>query len=180
MNTDWIVVHDPAGKHLDGELVGAANAGALRSKGIELLPLDSSLLSDVGFGAFAKRTWGPGYPMEEVAGPHFTAPIAMYGKPSHQTLHWKMRLQRAEGLLPGVSGQISLGPAPMQAGVMQCSYSPREVPIEIHRLGSHDSKDGWTLEGTATVNIPGPGYFAFALYGMARGVRVAWLATSFT
>lgn len=180
----YIVVWDPTGELEDGELVQAQTASMLAAKGVVLLPTDTSVHKDQALGAFAKRSWGRGYPTDDLPGMKFFSPIALYGEQVHTKFQWAVRIRPVtsndmSGTPAGIGGQCAIHPYPGQRGGQHLAFAPNDTPIPLVTLGAPDSYGGWTLKGTANVHLHNAGFFAFALAGAISGVRVLWVAATF-
>jgi hypothetical protein len=181
-----IVVWDPSGMLEDGTILGMQAASSKAAIGVVSLPTDTDMFREIPHGAYAKRSWGPGFPSDDLPGVHYFAPIALYGTAQHTRLSYAFRLEPVDvvnkdgiEVVQGVLGTVQFAPMTVLGG-SQCSFQPKSLPLDLVRLGAPDVHGGWTVQGEATVNIGAPGFHAFSLYGAARGVRVAWLATTFS
>jgi hypothetical protein len=181
----FIMVWDPTGEIPDGTLLAAQAASQKAAQGCVLLATDTSVHSDQAFGAFAKRSWGPGFPSEDLPGMRYFAPLAMYGEPIHTKLSWAARLRQVQpsdvsGAPIGMGGQCALNPFTAQRGSGHLAFAANEMPQQMSHLGPPDAWGGWTLKGSANVTISGGGFYAFALAGAVTGVRVMWVASTFS
>jgi hypothetical protein len=181
----FISVWDPSGEIIDGTLFDPQTASQKAAHGVVMLSTDVGVHRDHAHGAFAKRSWGTGLPADDLPGMRYFAPIALYGEPNHTKLSWAARIRPVaasdvSGALIGINGQCSLHPLAGQRGGMQLAYAVNEMPLALTALGPPDEHGGWTLKGTANVTIAGPGFYAFALAGTVMGVRVMWVATTFS
>jgi hypothetical protein len=170
-----IVVHDPSGEFWDGGVVDAQRAEILGQRGGVVLPCDPVLFRKSGVGGFMKRAWGAGWPLEAAASESF-CPITLWAEVTHRRVHWAARLIPSPGpttgflRLIGLPSHASGWSAPVQAegGGL----------VSANTLGDPDEDGGWTVGGRGVVQLRGPGFYDFALYGMMPGVRCVWLAAS--
>lgn len=182
MGEKKIVVWDPAGEFWEGSLIDPAKEGAIRTRGGVVLPTTPELFHLSGVGAFMKRAWGSGWPLDQ---PAFKSccPMTVYATPLMEVAHWAARLmpdpsaaeRYAEGELP--SGQIQLVADTPQGNAWRASVRSKNL-VQGAALGRPDADGGWSVGGEAHVGFPQDGYYGFALYGMMPGVRVEWAAIS--
>lgn len=179
---NYVVVWDPQDRYWEGSLVSEMVANQIAGRGGVALPVDPALFQVSGVGGYFRRGWGAGWPMDHGV-PKMFCPMSIYMTPEHRVLHWVARLVPDEKF--NVKEPI---PGPSTLSVM--SYAARansySSPLSntgakpLRELGVVDANGGWTARGSATTNPGVEGAYAFALYGAAPGVRVAWGALSVT
>jgi hypothetical protein len=177
--TQMIIVWDPIGSRLEGEVVSDVQALQLAARGVVLLPATPRLFQLSGVGGFTKRSWGDGQ-MLDMAIPKLNCPLTIYLAKELRTLHWAVRLVPASAAaragLGARSGQLRLTADGNQPGVVNASYQPEGSPVDLRALPDADMHGGWTITGKGIVSPSGDGYAGFALYGAGAGVRVLWAA----
>ena len=183
--SNFILVWDPTGELPEGTILASQAAAQKAAQGCVFLPTDTSVHMDQALGAFVKRSWGPGLPSDYLPGMKYFAPLALYGEPTHTHFSWAARIRPVgpndvSGALVGIGGQCACNPMSGQRGGQHLAFAPNEMPVPLVTLGAPDSHGGWTLRGTANVNLAGAGFYAFALAGAVSGVRVMWMAATFS
>lgn len=176
-----IVVSDPEGKYVEGDLVNHNSALLLRGrKGISM-PVDPGMFQVAGCGGFFKRMYGEGFLVEHTVPKQF-CPMTLYLLKAHRVIHWAVRLiidpKVKESQKDGLTslGTIQLASTPPRGNVYQATLTPRTQAKALRDLGPPDAEGGWTIEGTCFVNVMNDGNHSFSLYGSGQGVRVAWTA----
>ena len=170
-----VVLHDPSGKHAEGEILTANVAEVAKSKHVVTIPIIPQLLRDNAFAGYAKRAYGRGWTFDaQKAGRG--CPLALHVDAEYPTLHWAARIL-IDG--PGrVDGTLRLATDTAQINASAIGLSPITSPIQLSTLGEPDEQGGWTIGGKATASIPGAMFIGLQLYGMAQNVRVLWFAAS--
>jgi hypothetical protein len=181
-----VVIEDPSGAFWEGAVVDQGHAEPIRSRGGCTMPCDPALFVLAGFAGFAKRSWGGGWPLGGMeAKPH--APIAVFSPgESHPNVHWRARLiPESRTQTPEErAGTLRLATSPTYWSQTQCTLGSgvREMNMveiaQLPNLGEHDT--GWIVGGSARLYIPSPGFYGLGIYGMAAGMRLAWLAVTLT
>lgn len=169
-----VVIFDPSEQLLEGEVI---DGGALRvalARGVEVLPIHEELLRVSGVGGYAKRSYGFGWKFDEFR-PSRGCPLTLYVEPQFTTLHWVVRLV-AHGEVRG--GMLRVGVDTAQPGAHAPKLAPSSPMFDAARLEGPDAFGGWWYRGKATLAAPSPMLAGLMLYGMLRGVRVAWWAAS--
>lgn len=183
-----VVVHDPEGTFWEGALVEAGAVGALRARGVVMLPIDDRMpwLGKSAVAGYFRRSWGSGWPIG-TAVPRMASPLLLYvvrgDKPS--SIHWCARVVLEREALEQVrAGQKPLGliqlaadtsqPAAMSGGFIS---GPGNVQ-HGDKLGEPDQEGGWTLHGSGLIAPPCDGFAGLGLWGHLQGCRVAWAAVS--
>jgi hypothetical protein len=176
-----VVCWDPSGAFWDGAIVDRERVNDLETKGVALLPCEPEIFSYAGCSGFAKRSWGSGWPLGGAA-PQAICPIELYwpGEP-FRTIHWKARLLGEKG--QGIP--IRLAPAASRGNVVRPVIRDLETKaatnaVDVANLGDADAAGGWTIGGVARIDLGSPCMFGVCLYGVAPGMRVAWLAATLT
>lgn len=174
-----VVVWDPKGEYWEGAVVSGKEVNALETRGVVLLPCIPELFFDAGFAGYAKRAWGSGWPLDSSA-PRAACPILLYypGEP-YRRVHWKARLVGTPG--QGVPLRFAAGETRgnIVRPVVQ-DVAAANNAVDVASLGAPDAHGGWTVGGTASLGVAAAAAYGFALYGCARGMRVAWLAATLT
>jgi hypothetical protein len=182
MHEFYIVIEDPDGSYWEGSVIPGQLAKSLEARGVVSIPFEPSL-SHVGNGGFAKRSWGAGYPLD-YATPRMVAPLTLYCNKSFLKLTWRARIMPEEQLIERVregerlDGMLRFASDTGAPTAQVATISSKENPLLIRQLPNLDDYDGWIIGGTAEVNVVQEGHYGFALYGMAPGVRVIWVAAS--
>lgn len=170
-----IVVHDPSGEFWDGGVVDSQRAEILGQRGAVCLPCDPALFRKTGVGGFMKRAWGAGWPLDAAAAESF-CPITLWAEITHRRVHWAARLIPSPAASTGFARLIGLpSHASGWSAVVQAEGGGL---VKAETLGDPDEDGGWTVGGHGVVQLRGPGFYDFALYGMMPGVRCVWLAAS--
>lgn len=186
MTTMHIVVHDPKNEYWEGALVNQEYATVLNARGVTLLPVEPKLLTASAFAGYFKRSWGAGWPLDSGT-PKMNCPLALYAFKDLRTINWCARvlpmtpadMKRAiDGQMPG--GLRFTGDSGQLGGFSGGINNTNTSNIEARRLGRPDEDGGWTLSGSALLQVQTEGIFTCALYGHAPGLRVAWAAVSQT
>ena len=85
-----VVLHDPSGKHAEGEILTANVAEVAKSKHVVTIPIIPQLLRDNAFAGYAKRAYGRGWTFDaQKAGRG--CPLALHVDAEYPTLHWAAR-----------------------------------------------------------------------------------------
>ncbi len=182
---DHVVVWDPTGEYWDGGVVSELKARELASRGVVTLPCVPETFTLAGFAGFAKRSWGSGWTLAEPGGSIGSqAPIAIFapGEP-HRRIHWAARLygERSENKRTGILRLAAMEAYWNQhrAVISEIGGAARNA-IEVASLEKPDEYGGWTVRGTARLDVPSPGVYGACVYGYAPGMRLAWLAVTLT
>lgn len=175
----YVVNWDPSGKYWEGAVVSQQLADVIEQEGGAVMPCSPELFAIAGFSGYAKRSWGSGWPLDSAV-PTMVTPISVYytGEP-HRALNWQARLVGAKG--EGVP--LRLVAAESRANVIRPILQDpggKFNVVDVGALGDQDANGGWTVGGAAQLSVHGPGMISLALFGCARGMRVAWLAVSLT
>lgn len=184
---NWIVVDDPQGNYKDGSLIDATRNKQLTNVGVTTLPVVPDLFRKSGVGGYMKRSWGAGYPLAMDAA-HLHCPISLYLDEHCGVMHWAARLVPSEELYP----ELKTDPPKQLDGFLRMNVDTGQVcnhrvgtasvasPVDMRELNMIDAQDGWTVGGILQITVPMGGHYGFGLYGMAPGLRVAWLAATAT
>lgn len=178
MSQHNIVVWDPEGKYWEGSLVGEAQATVIRGRGGVALPVDPELFKVSGIGGYFRRGWGAGWPCDHGV-PKMFCPMTIYVTPEHRQLHWAARLiPEDDRIASGIQGPatMTIMGYPARANTHCATITPTVGLRPLRELGAVDAHGGWNLVANAIANPAVEGNHAFALYGAAPGVRVAWAA----
>lgn len=181
MDRHNIVVWDPEAAYWEGSLVGDSVVTSIRGRGGVALPVDPELFKVSGVGGYFRRGWGAGWPCDHGT-PKMFCPMSIYTTPEHRLLHWAARLvpdERHEAnLRNGIQGPstITIMSYPARANTYAAPVTPQQGLKPLRELGPMDARGGWNLVGHVYANPSVEGNHAFALYGAANGLRVAWTA----
>ena len=183
MHQHNIVVEDPSGERLEGEIVNHQRSEQLATRGVTCLPVCPDLFDQSGVGGYMRRAWGPGWPLHAPS-PRMNAPMTIFCTSRHTLLHWCARLTAtdacaraaAAGMLP--TGQLRIATDPSQHLAHLSKLSPLAGPIEAGRLGPPDERGGWVVRGKTGLSVADEGHYGFAIYGHAPGLLVTWSAVS--
>lgn len=181
-NLTHIVVVDPKGEYWEGALVDPHTALMIEARGAVVLPTTPSLFRISGVGAFAKRCWGAGIPIDAVT-PRVIAPLTIYVEPELRTLHWAACLVRDHSIPDAAGSRDLLGslrlvsdtaqPSSTQGGVAAAQRAV--VHLHEHKL---DDKGMVIIRGTASIVPSSPGHAGVGLYGTGYALRLVWAAVS--
>jgi hypothetical protein len=176
-----IVVHDPAGECWQGGLVNHQQNEVLKARGVVTLPVEPILLRKSGVGGFSFRAWGSGFPLDPVKNGN-SCPLTIFATKEFKLATWRARLVADANFIEAfregkvtVEGALRLVPDGTQHTPFTPGVSQNDA-VDMRKLPMPDENDGWTVGGQAVVVIPNDGHYAFGLYGMAPGLRVAWAA----
>lgn len=184
MERQLIVVWDPEGKYWEGSLVSDATSDRIKGRGGATLPVDPALFQLSGVGGYFKRSWGAGWPCEHSI-PKMFCPMTLFITPEHRILHWVARIvpdenhaHQAESKGIDGPGTLTIMSYTARANTYTAPVTPETQVQQLRLLGATDKLGGWTVGGRAIANPSVEGNHAFALYGAAQGIRVAWAALS--
>lgn len=178
-----IVLDDPKGVFWPGAIVGASEARPILRRGGATMPCNPELFRRNAVAGFFSRAWGGGWPLDPTT-PRHMCPMLLYTDPLYTSVHWRVRLvpviDAATKEQPASRGPTSgflrcvsdSGQAAASAGGVSSSQ------IDLSELPALDAEGGWTLGGCVSLHSTGEGYQGLAIYGVGRGVRVAWAAVS--
>lgn len=186
MATHYIIIADKTGKYRKGAILEAQNAHKLRSEGAILLPVEKDLLNINGASGYVERSWGSGVELPPFLN-KAVCPVVLYVVAEHPVISFAVSLQATDAALRNFkekkvlpSGFIRLTTDNTQRGV-----SAGGLKTDGGSLFNFDQsfpapdKDGcWHLQGTATLNLAGEGYYGFGLYGRSDGMKVQSFAVS--
>lgn len=183
-----VVVFDPSGNQLDGEVISGNAIGVAQARGVALLPVELELLRHGGVSGYSKRSYGRGWRYNPV-GATRGCPLVLHVSAGFDALEWCARIlpetppPAAEGEvaepLP-LGGSIRMAPDTAQVGAGAIGISPETPAIQLQLLGPPDAAGGWTVTGRARMGITGDMFLALQLYGQMAGARVVWFAASQT
>lgn len=178
-HTHRIVVWDPKNEYWEGSLVEEQRARQLEARGVVSLPVAAEMFKHSGVGAFHKRSWGSGYPLDSMV-PRMNAPLTLYVNGNYHHIYWAARLVRDTRVgIEQFAGSLRLTIDSGQPSALAGGFAGDETTnVDIGRLGAEDEHDGWTIRGSARLYATGEGYVGMALYGMGVGLRIAWAAVS--
>lgn len=168
------VIFDPSKQLHEGEVL---DGGALRvaiARGVEVLPVQEEMLRVSGVGGYAKRCYGLGWKFDEFR-PSRGCPLTLYVEPQFTTLHWLVRLVALGDVR---AGMLRVGVDTAQPGAHAPGLAPMSPVFDAAKLEKPDALGGWWYRGKAALATPSPMLAGLMLYGMLRGVRVAWWAAS--
>lgn len=180
MSKHAVVVHDPEGRELDGEVLSGNAIAVAKARGVVLLPVELDLLRRGGASGWVKRSYGRGWNYDRVIAAR-GCPLVMHADPAFPLIVWVARLQADEPSIEGsVTGSLRLAADTGQAGAHSAGMSPLNPPIQLHALGPADAAGGWYIEGGSRVGLGADQMLGLQLYGQIGGARVRWLAASQT
>lgn len=184
--TQFIVVEDRTGEWWEGALVDQARARQLEAKGVVLLPVVPDLFKRSGVGGFTKRAWGSGWMLDSLH-PRVVCPLTMFCAQQYTKLSWAAKviptpemLKKLERNVPELlQGFIKIAADAGQAIAYKAGVSPTEDFLVKDLTAKKLTEDGaFILRGTAKLSLPADAHYGFALYAMATGLGVVWLAAS--
>ena len=189
--TMHVVVWDPSGEYWEGGLVSEAEGRVLRARRVVTLPIEARLVRRGAVGGYFKRGWGAGWPIGSAV-PKMACPMMLHVMAGDmlRKLHWAARLvpesdEAMEAILARVEagehlvGALRLCPDSGQPGAFSGGFgSAADTSIDVQKLGKPDEEGGWTVGGTATLQVGVDGFFGCCLFGMMPGISVAWAAVS--
>ncbi len=177
MNDHHIVVSDPSNEYHAGSIIDISRARQLfATRAVISLPVQPELFKMSGVGGYMKREWGAGFPLDAIV-PRMFCPLTMYCSKEFSHLHWAARLVASETGRKH-QGTLRLTADSSQASPLYQSLTEGGPPVDCSKLGTPDARGGWVVRGTAELQVQQPGHYAFAIYGAAPGLRVAWAAIS--
>ena len=196
-----IVVWDPRpeaeGGYGQGSLVDDdREVRVLRALGAAVLPVDSSLFELSGVGGFAFRRWGTGWPIG--ASPSRLSPMTLFCPGRFGRIHWvgrfapdapalahlergghlegEVRLQGDTSQHNQFSPPLAADDSKVLASELRFSGLNMGTPTQGHAPGA--------LAGGAIRITPSGGlhgiHYPFCLWGRMPGVRLEWLALSWS
>jgi hypothetical protein len=181
-----IVVWDPNEEFLEGALIDRQRENILNARGGVALPVDPGLFKLSGVGGYMRRGWGSGWPLDHHQ-PRMCCPLTMFLPMTHRHINWVVRLipapAHAEAAANGETfgeGQLRLVGDSAQSHATAISVTPGDGGMDVRALGKTDAHGGWTYKGRALAHPAADTHYAFSLYGMAPGLRVAWAAITAT
>lgn len=181
-----IVVWDPKNEYWEGSLVSTRLEPMLNARGACVMPVVPELFRLGGNAGFVKRAWGAGFPFEPGI-PRMHCPVTALVLKDYPMLHWRARLlsspefdaqMGSPEFRPG--GSIRLVGDGTRELTHHAHLHPHTPSIDVRELGPKDTNNGWTVGGRASVGAAINGHYGFSIYGAAEGIRVAWLAVTFT
>lgn len=180
MSKHAVVVHDPSGKLLEGEVLSGNAINVAKANGIVLLPLELDLLRRGGASGWSKRCYGKGWNYDRVVAAR-GCPLVLHVDPAFPLIVWVARLQADDPTnADGITGSLRLAGDTAQAGAHSAGSSPLNPPIQLHALGPVDAEGGWYIEGASRIGLGSDQMLGLQLYGQIGGARVRWLAASQT
>ena len=171
-----VVIHDPSGEELEGEILSSRRLDVARARGVALLPVDVALLRSGALSGYAKRCYGRGWRFDHTR-PGRGCPLVLHAARAYPIIHWVVRLVPDEGP-PRREGHLRISVDTAQPGAVAAGLSPMEGPLNPASLGEPDAAGGWTWAGSSRVTLAGDQLLGLMLYGALAGLRVAWWAAS--
>lgn len=169
-----VIVHDSKNIYHDGAVVTPGDFEVMaRQRPMVSLPIDPARLRDTGAGAYVKRAWGSGWPVQQNI-PSILASIVLHVPPEASRVEWVAHVVRTSDAQPRGRLRLSLDTTSPVAGfpVTQIQDSRPLEECEPY-------EGGLLVRGVSRVNVPHPSLQPLALYGMGGGgLAVAWLAAS--
>ena len=173
-----VVIFDPEGIELEGELLTGNRAEVARARGVVCLPVVPDAIRRSAFAGWAKRSYGSGWLYTSHQGTR-GCPIMLHASPVLPIIHWKAQVA-VDASLGTVGGTLRLAIDTAQLGAHPAGLMPESNPVVIGALGEPDARGGWIVGGRARANIPADMFLALQLYGALAGARVQWFAVSQT
>lgn len=182
-NSRWeghhILIEDLEKKIPEGEVVSAQVAKTEERRGCILLPYEPQMLRSSAIGGYFMRRWGSGYDFPTV--PSYVAPMTIFLRQELRNLHWAARLMPMEGV-ENSAGRIMLAQDNSRDGRVGgiASHTIQTFNIAEVVARPKDALGGWVIRDSSIVSTTSDGPCALALYGIALGLRVSWVAITQT
>jgi len=173
-----IIVWDPSGELVEGQLIQGPNAEQQveRRSAVVSLPCDPELMWSRGARGYFRRSWGTGWPITRNAGER-VCPLTLDVVTDRPYLHWVTRIVPCGG---DPIGQFRLTTDSGQSNLAG-GLSAVDNPVLILRdLGKPDAAGGWTLRATSRLSTNLEGILGLSLWATARDVAVLWAAVTQT
>lgn len=171
-----VVLFDPSGEEPEGEVLSGHRLAAARSRGVEALPVDVTLLRSGALSGYARRCYGRGWRYDANQSGR-GCPLVLYASTQYPEIHWLVRLI-PDPELHQRAGHLRVAVDTAQAGAQAAGLSPRGSPLNAGTLGDPDAAGGWSWRGESHVTLVGDQLLGLQLYGALSGLRVAWWAVS--
>lgn len=182
-----VVISDPSGEYWEGGLVTPELAKVLEARKVLTLPLEQEFVGRSALGGWVKRSWGAGVDLSGAL-PHMNAPLILYVTKDDGLcdMHWIARLVPKQ---PNsdvkqffedggrFSGTLRIAGNTGQPGCFAGGLSSTSI-FDAKSLGAPDEEGGWTVTGSALLNVGIDCMWAASFYGAIDGMRMAWAALS--
>lgn len=162
-----IVVHDPAGIVLDGQIISGHNAiEAARRAGLVVLPHEGGRDGEA-VGGYFRRAWGDGLALRRGVGTRL-CPMLLHVEPGRDWIYWAA-IVVPNG--PEPKGVVRLtSDIPRQFSQAAAIALTEDAVPRIEAL--ERGKPYWAIGGRARISISAPGYVALSLYGAGSDIAV--------
>ena len=177
-----VVVEDPAGELLEGEILSGNAIGVAQARDVVLLPVEYDLLRRGGVSGWSKRAYGRGWRYDAVSATR-GCPLVLHVAADFPLIEWKARLQGEPGGPTAgslVTGSLRMASDTAAAGGGALGMAPETASVQLQLLEAPDAGGGWIIGGRSRAMIPGDMFLTLQLYGLVDGARVVWFAASQT
>ena len=162
-----IVVHDPAGIVLDGQIIsGHLAVAAAQRAGLVVLPYEGGRDGEA-VGGYFRRAWGEGVKLHRSVGTRL-CPMLIHVEPGREWIYWSAIVVPTGPEPKGVVRLTSDIPRQFaQAAAISLTGEPAPR-IEALQRG----KPYWAIGGRARLSVSAPGYVALSLHGAGEDIAV--------
>lgn len=172
-----MILWDPRGELLLGEMVEESLTGSLKSRGVASIPVDPLLVQRNALSGVFYKAYGRGLALPGVMPLRVTAMMLYVLQQGGERIALRARLNATNPEDPKLSGMLRLIQDTGQVGGNAFGISGDAV-VHLDSLGPPDKHGGWTIETEARLGGKVDSYQALALYGAGVGATVAWVAVS--
>lgn len=185
MADNGIVVWDPSGEYLEGQVVGMELKGYVESHGGAVLPVNTDFFRLTGVAGYHRRAWGLGIPIETISQNKF-CPLSLWIDARLRRYDWKAMLVPTDTAMVKAAlggnvisqGSLRLIAEAGVVGELRASLHPEGPVVDGAKLGVPNSDECWLVGGGGAIDVRSDGFYGFALYGAMLGMRVAWAAVT--
>lgn len=174
-----IVVWDPSGKYIEGDILEGNSAQTVAARQAATLPVDKNLVERCAVAGYVRVGYGHGWqydPQHSRRG----APVALYVAPELPVLNWIARLEPIDEDKP-VRARLRFAVDPAQMGCIAGGISvDGSVNLDLESGHAMDHHGGMTIGGRVTYATNYAGLAGFNLYGSLSNARVMWHAITQT